>query len=397
MSELKSGDTVEVCGSEGRTYTITNSKGDYSCSCMGWKTQDLPKSMRTCKHLKTFRGEREEYERITKEPDEPDVGMPRVLTTAADISAAIERLRCCSRLWLDTEIAEYWDAKRRRVSLIQALADGVPPNTREAIILDVIDQPSLVSLFVDRIMKEPSIQKVFHNAGYDLDYLGCDQAVNVFCTREESKVLPESRVSLPKSKSLKSLHEHFGFGEVDKTGQDSDWKRRPLARWQLKYAALDCTQLRMVHLKLIEMRKWLDDTNAWPGGVPLPSRTPVPDGSRKRSGPSSTSSRAGKRSSPSAEPRAFELFRDGASLEEVQAETNRARRTVVDYLVRFIEQEGLTDPTPWIAIDESVFSRVGAASCRTGTGGLKPIFEALEGEVDYDRIKIVLACMRGNV
>ena len=397
MPDLKPGESTEVPGSGGRTYVITNSDGDYSCTCMAWKRQYASFSRRTCKHLKRFRGEQSELERTTiEEPVEPDIPMPHVLTTAADISAAIETLCGFSRLWLDTEVAEYWIPKRRRLSLIQVLADGVRPNTQEVIILDVIDQPSLSTLFVERIMKEPSIQKVFHNAGYDLDYLGRDQAVNVFCTFEESKVLPESRVSLPGSKSLKSLHEHFGLGEVDKEGQKSDWQRRPLAGWQLKYAALDCTQLRSVHLKLIELRKWLDDTNAWPDGVPLASPTPVPDSGRKSSKSSGATSRAEKHSSQSTKPRAFELFRDGASLEDVQTETSRARSTVVGYLAEFIEQEKLTDPSPWFEIDETLYIRIREATRSTGIDRLKPIYEALEGEVDYDRIKIVLACMRGN-
>ena len=395
MPDLKPGESAEVPGSGGRTYVIKNSDGDYSCTCMAWKHQSASFSRRTCKHLKRFRGEQSELERTTiEEPVEPDIPMPRVLTTTADISAAIETLCGFSRLWLDTEVAEYRIPKRRRLSLIQALADGVKPNTKEVIILDVIDQPSLATLFVDRVMKDPSIQKVFHNASFDLDYLGGGDAVNVFCTLREAKVLPESRVSLPGSKSLKALHEHFGLGEVDKEGQKSDWQRRPLAGWQLKYAALDCTQLRSVHLKLIELRKWLDDTNAWPDGVPIISAASAASSASRKA--SSTTPRAVKHSSQSTKPRAFELFRDGASLEDVQTETNRARSTVVGYLAEFLEQEGLTDPAPWIEIDETLYNRICEASRSTGTDRLKPIFEALEEEVDYDRIKIVLACMRSK-
>jgi hypothetical protein len=392
MPDLKPGESAEVPGSGGRTYVIKNSDGDYSCTCMAWKHQSASFSRRTCKHLKRFRGEQSELERTTiKEPVEPDIPMPRVLTTTADISAAIETLCGFSRLWLDTEIAEYWIPQRRRLSLIQALADGVKPNTKEVIILDVIDQPSLATLFVDRVMKNPSIQKVFHNASFDLDYLGGDDAVNVFCTCNESKVLPESRVSLPSSKSLKSLHEHFGLGEVDKEGQKSDWQRRPLAGWQLKYAALDVVQLRGIHLKLIQLRKWLDDTNAWPDGVPITSASS--SASRKAS---STTPRAVKHSSQSTKPRAFELFRDGASLEDVQTETSRARSTVVGYLAEFIQQEGLTDPAPWIEIDETVYKRIRDASFNTGIDKLKPIYEALEQDVSYDIIRIVVACMQGK-
>lgn len=391
MPDLKPGESIEVPGSKGRTYVIKNDDGDYTCTCAAWKHAHLkgPTGKRSCKHLRELRGEREEEERINKEPEEPDVPMPQVLKAAADISAAIERLSDCSRLWLDIEWTAY--SKPQRLSLIQVLADGGEPNTSKVIILDVLDQPSLANLFIDRIMKDASIQKVFHNAKPDLQFLGGGEAVNCFCTLDEAKTLAQTSLSLPDRYGLKDLHEHFGFGEVDKTAQRSDWARRPLYRWQIKYAALDCTQLRSIHLKLIEMRKQANDTNAWPNGVSITSV--ASSASRKAS---TTTPRAVTHSSQSTKLRAFELFRDRASLEDVQTETSRARSTVVGYLAEFIEQERLTDPAPWFEIDETLYNRLREASRSTGTDRLKPIYEALEGEVDYDRIKIVLACMRGN-
>ena len=97
----------------------------------------------------------------------------------------------------------------------------------------------------------------------------------------------------------------------------------------------------------------------------------------------------------SAKPRAFDLFRDGATLEAVQSETDRAMATVLGYLGEFIQLEGLTDPTPWI--DESSYDRIRHASREAGMEKLKPIYEVLEGEISYETIRIALACLRNEV
>ena len=136
------------------------------------------------------------------------------------------------------------------------------------------------------------------------------------------------------------------------------------------------------------MRKRLDDTNAWPNGVSIPSPAP-----------SSRRSQAGKKSrkpQQSAGRQYVELFREGASIEHVQAETDKARSTVINHLAKFIEQERLTSPAPWMEVDETVYTRIRSAALSTGLEYLKPIHEALEGEVDYDTIRIVVACLKSE-
>ena len=49
-------------------------------------------------------------------------------------------------------------------------------------ILDVFDKPDLVTYFVDKIMVNPQIEKLFHNASYHLRLLGKKQSENVICT-----------------------------------------------------------------------------------------------------------------------------------------------------------------------------------------------------------------------
>ena len=104
---------------------------------------------------------------------------------------------------------------------------------------------------------------------------------------------------------------------------------------------------------------------------------------------------AGERSTPSGTRRhAFELFAQGKSLNDVRQATGRAQSTTVEYLVEHIEREGLRDPAPWV--DAALFNRIGAIAEKMDRC-LKPIFEALEGTVDYDRIRIAVACLRNAV
>ena len=68
--------------------------------------------------------------------------------------------------------------------------------------------------------------------------------------------------------------------------------------------------------------------------------------------------------------------------------------TVQGYLGEFIQLEGLTDPTPWI--DESSYDQIRHASQETGMQNLKTIYEALQGEISYETIRIALACLRNE-
>jgi ATP-dependent DNA helicase RecQ len=93
---------------------------------------------------------------------------------------------------------------------------------------------------------------------------------------------------------------------------------------------------------------------------------------------------------PSATP-AFAFFRQGASIEDVMQRMNRARSTVVQYLVDYLRHEQVMDAEPWV--EPEVFKRVEAAVEVVGLGGLKPIFEQLGGQVSYDEIRIAAACL----
>jgi ATP-dependent DNA helicase RecQ len=92
--------------------------------------------------------------------------------------------------------------------------------------------------------------------------------------------------------------------------------------------------------------------------------------------------------------RAFDQFRQGKSLEEVMQAVSRARSTVTEYLAEFIASEGISDPAAWL--DEPLFSRIRAAAREHGIERLRPLFDALGGEVSYDDLRIAVACLRNS-
>jgi ATP-dependent DNA helicase RecQ len=104
-----------------------------------------------------------------------------------------------------------------------------------------------------------------------------------------------------------------------------------------------------------------------------------------------TSASAPKRSNPAADgarSEAFDLFEQGRSLDEVALATARAPGTVAAYLEDFIEQRRPESVEAWVP--RGVYDRVVAAGQKTEGGLLKPVFEALNGEVGYDHIRIAM-------
>ena len=107
--------------------------------------------------------------------------------------------------------------------------------------------------------------------------------------------------------------------------------------------------------------------------------------SRRSAGASGPSGSAAKR-------HAFEMFKQGQSLDAVQQTIGRARSTTIDYLCEHIELEGICDASFWL--DEGVCQRVQQAATQVGGDRLRPIFDALNGTVAYDEIRIALACLK---
>jgi hypothetical protein len=61
--------------------------------------------------------------------------------------------------------------------------------------------------------------------------------------------------------------------------------------------------------------------------------------------------------------------------------------------MEFIQEEGVDTPEPWVP--RAVYDRVLAAAAAIEAERLKPIFEALGGEVPYAQIRLALA-IRAN-
>jgi ribonuclease D len=111
----------------------------------------------------------------------------------------------------------------------------------------------MIESFIDKIMVNPAIEKVFHNASYDLKFLGKTKAQNVTCTLEMAKKLPYYLLPLPNLK-LKTLVEKLClFPPINKDEQSSDWGVRPLTTSQLNYAKMDSVYLAQVHCQLLQL------------------------------------------------------------------------------------------------------------------------------------------------
>ncbi|MEG4441507.1 ribonuclease D [Microcoleus sp. AT9_B5] len=173
------------------------------------------------------------------------------LTAANDIKPLIAKFAQAKILWVDTEIADY--KSNPRLSLIQVLADSTDASGDGTFLLDVLDRPELAKDFINKIMVNPNIEKVLHNASYDIRFLGNDEAQNVTCTLQMVRKIPAYILPLP-NRQLKTLIETLcGIAYVDKIEQGGDWAKRPLTQKQLEYAKMDAVYLAGVHRRLLEI------------------------------------------------------------------------------------------------------------------------------------------------
>jgi ribonuclease D len=184
-------------------------------------------------------------------------------TNTKDIKRQVADYSQAKILWIDTEVAAY-KTDSPRLSLIQVLdyssdvkgdSDALQDLADRVAILDVLDQPSLVAEFTEKIMLNPEIEKVFHNASYDLNFLGKKKAKNVTCTLELARKIPYYLVPLPNFQ-LATLGETLcHLPPLDKTEQGSDWGLRPLTTNQLYYAKMDAVYVAQVHHRLLQINE----------------------------------------------------------------------------------------------------------------------------------------------
>ncbi|MBD2568194.1 ribonuclease D [Anabaena lutea] len=174
------------------------------------------------------------------------------LTAAGEIRSLIAKYTQAKTLWIDTEVADY-KSRNPRLSLIQILDNPHDMTGNRVYILDVLDQPDVIADFMLQIMFNSAIEKVFHNASYDLRLLGSKKAKNITCTVEMAKKIPYHFLPLP-NYQLKTLATALcNFHNIDKQEQSGDWGIRPLTEDQIEYAYFDCIYLAQVHLQLLAL------------------------------------------------------------------------------------------------------------------------------------------------
>ena len=145
--------------------------------------------------------------------------------------AVMERIRGARRMAIDTEadsLYHYFE----KVCLLQLSTDN------ETFIIDPLTVKSIGEL--GPLMSDPSIEKVFHAASYDILCLRRDYGftfANIFDTHLAGSLLGYEFLGLGSMMgTLLGIHHPKGC-------QRDDWSRRPLLAEQLEYAAMDTHHL----------------------------------------------------------------------------------------------------------------------------------------------------------
>ena len=94
-----------------------------------------------------------------------------------------------------------------------------------------------------------------------------------------------------------------------------------------------------------------------------------------------------RRSASLARRKALELYARGASVEQVTKAVDRAHSTAMQYLADYIVDACPEKIDCWVPPD--TYRLVAAAAARVGTAPLKPLFDALDGKISYDVIRLV--------
>ena len=163
----------------------------------------------------------------------------RFVADAEGLREAVASLGGEGLVGLDTET--YWDAKagRQRVSLVQ-----VAPPRGLVLVADVLAagvEP------LRPLLESPDVRMAAHNARFD------EAVLREAGVRAGGLIdtLRMSRMALALgSHSLASLSEHLFGLPLDKRFQSSNWRRRPLTRAQIEYAALDARMALLVYEEL---------------------------------------------------------------------------------------------------------------------------------------------------
>lgn len=153
------------------------------------------------------------------------------IETAVALAEAIAALEREPLVAVDTEAASF-HRYHDRIFLIQLSS---PSRTA------IIDPLAVADVSpVGRLLADPKVEKIFHDADYDLRMLDRDygfRARRLFDTRIAAQLAGEPAVGLA------ALLEKYAGVKLAKEHQKADWSRRPLPPAMLDYAAADTAHL----------------------------------------------------------------------------------------------------------------------------------------------------------
>lgn len=92
---------------------------------------------------------------------------------------------------------------------------------------------------------------------------------------------------------------------------------------------------------------------------------------------------------------AFPLFEQGLTVPQAAEKLGRALSTTQGYLIEYLRCRRIRDVSAWVP--EEMLQRIAAAHVELGRPDrLKPLYEHLAGEVDYDSLRIALIALRNR-
>ena len=115
MPNLNDGESVEIKGSARLPYVLKNTGGVYSCTCPAWRNQSVAIERRTCKHLRAYRGEQAEQDRVGGE-------LPAKSQQASSSEAAGPGLLLAHTWQNEGDLTDWWMSEK--LDGVRAYWDG---------------------------------------------------------------------------------------------------------------------------------------------------------------------------------------------------------------------------------------------------------------------------------
>ncbi|MCA1591968.1 MAG: HRDC domain-containing protein [Acidobacteria bacterium] len=191
----------------------------------------------------------------------------RFVAESEDARREAELLRQADLIGLDTETYWNYQTKRTNVSLVQ-----IASSLGDVLVVDALTagvEP------LREIIEFPGVRMVAHNARFDeLVLLDAGLRPQGFV---DTLRLARAALDLP-SYSLAAVAEHLFGLPLDKTLRTSNWRRRPLTRAQITYAATDA--LITLHV-YNELRRRLEDRGTFEAALHASMLSGEPRGERR--------------------------------------------------------------------------------------------------------------------